>query len=410
MPPSSKKRTRSRGWGEEGDTSNAAVAEQGYGVSPVFMGQAAGSSARYTVKPISIFELHPDLTQPRHIMPTEIRNQWDFDPRTVPRLLEAWITLVSRERGVVFNPQDYLHLEEGDFEAFEAAGPLDKDFLDLLKLAVTILDKEGLTNAITAMPTAAGWYIETGERRWLAYHLLHLATGDEKWSRIPVQEVPRISVWDQATENNSREPLNAIAKARELAKLVMDVRREIDAYRTYEECLGETGSDRTFFAQVADGSVHIIPRGQAPRLVAAMNFRSPKQLREYRALLRLPDEVWNLADDYNLTEFALRQLIDDSLSDEQKVALTWAIIRGEIDVADGEASDEGSEKDSGSGSQPGSPSRKGQPRDKVAGFCRTVQRLEKRFAKFDVTAVEKEQRRQVVDSLERLLARWKEGL
>ena len=64
--------------------------------------------------------------------------------------------------------------------------------------------------------------------------------------------------------------------------------------------------DRVFYAQVEDGNEWRIPRGQGDRLMNALGFKNKRQLRDYRALLRLDDEGWNYADDNNISEGELR--------------------------------------------------------------------------------------------------------
>ena len=112
-------------------------------------------------------------------------------------------------------------------------------------------------------------------------------------------------MWRQAAENGARENLNAISRARQLARLIMELYREMGhdfaPYRIpYGEC------DQIYFAQVADGETYPFPPGTKDRLIAFMGVKSHVQLRQYRALLRVPPEVWVQADDENWPEARLR--------------------------------------------------------------------------------------------------------
>ena len=67
-------------------------------------------------------------------------------------------------------------------------------------------------------------------------------------------------------------------------------------------------NEQAFYAQVADGAAWRIPRGQGERLLNAMGLSDAGQLRQYRALLRLPADLWRRGDDESLTEGELRKM------------------------------------------------------------------------------------------------------
>ncbi len=189
------------------------------------------------------------------------------------------------------------------------AGPLQTTFVELLGLAASIR-RDKLTNPITLVRYNDGYLIETGERRWLAYHLLHwVFPEDDQWTRVPAHTVEQFDVWRQATENTMRQNLNAIGHARQLAILLMDLYRQMDAtFQSYDELVAPDGCDRLYYAQVADGNEFRIPRGKGEMLLNATGLKNEVQLRQYRNLLRLPDDLWIKADDLNLTEGEIRKL------------------------------------------------------------------------------------------------------
>lgn len=284
-------------------------------------GQIAGvDQMRQVAKPISIFEIYPDPAQPRRAVPSAVRAHWDGTPHAIAVLFDAWVDAVQREREAPFDLrahllQDYLPpgSEGNDDETvpreLRQSRPLETGLLDIVELAVSIR-KVGLTNPITVARDGSFYRLETGERRWLAFHLLHLYFADEDWERIPARVVDRVSVWRQASENNARANLNAISKARQFAILLMDLLQEQhgERFTPYHEVLRSGRSEREYYAQVADGERFRIPRGQGEKLLNAMGLKNPVQLRQYRALLKLPDDVWRYADDYNLTEWEIRSL------------------------------------------------------------------------------------------------------
>jgi ParB-like nuclease domain len=270
-------------------------------------------AGRQVAKPISIFEVHPDMLQPRRAVPSPVRLYWDGRPSTTAALFSHWYEMAVQERGeeaVEFRIQQHLLAQE-EVPRPENVGPIDAALLDIVELAANIRSN-GLTNPVTVAHTQSGYRLETGERRWLAYHLLYVSFEDEqeKWSRIPARVVDEFSVWRQASENNARSNLNAIGKARQLAILIMDLYQQQGVrFQQYDTLVAPGESDRLFYSQVGEGDGDFpIPRGHGEALLSAGGFKTASQLREHRALLRLPDEVWRIADDLNWTQGRIRSL------------------------------------------------------------------------------------------------------
>lgn len=270
-------------------------------------------AGRQVAKPISIFEVHPDPLQPRRAVPSPVRPYWDGRPATTAALFSHWYDLAVQERGesgTEFRIQQHLLAQE-EVPRPENSGPIDAALLDIVELAANIR-ANGLTNPVTVAQSQSGYRLETGERRWLAYHLLYVSFEDEqeKWSRIPARVVDEFSVWRQASENNARSNLNAISKARQLAILIMDLYQRTGVrFQSYDTLVVPGDSDRLFYSQVGEGDGDFpIPRGHGEALLSAGGFKTASQLREHRALLRLPDEVWRIADDLNWTQGRIRSL------------------------------------------------------------------------------------------------------
>lgn len=267
---------------------------------------------RQSASPVSIFEIVPDPRQPRRTVPFAVREKWAGEAEAIPALFDRWVRLVSVERGgKPFDLAQYLEAEQ-DIERPENIGPLEDSLLTLIELAVSIR-RDGLTNPITVAPMGKLYQLETGERRWLSYHLLFLHTQDQKYAKIAARTVERVNIWRQAAENNARANLNAISKARQFAVLLMDL---LEAKRGDRfEPIERFQHEQEFYAQVADGERFTIPRNTGERLLAAMGLKHTKQLRDYRALLKLPRMVWQLADDLNWTEYFIRSLREEANDD-----------------------------------------------------------------------------------------------
>ncbi|MCY4525998.1 MAG: hypothetical protein OXB89_05265, partial [Anaerolineaceae bacterium] len=228
---------------------------------------------RRSARPVDIGNIWPDRSQPRRAVPLRARRHWDGDPRHVAQLFDGWQQEMQRD-GVALDleallrqrhwPEGLDDSPDGSDEAenwLERADSLTATLPGLVRLAVNIR-QIGLTNPVTVARAERAFQLETGERRWLAFHLLHQHFPDENWSHIPAHLVEQVDVWRQAGENSARRDLNAIGRARQLAILLMDLLRERGhSFRNFDEVLAAGGSERDYYAQVADGQEFRIPRG-----------------------------------------------------------------------------------------------------------------------------------------------------
>lgn len=269
---------------------------------------------RVVAKPTPLAEIWADVKQPRRAIPASIRLSWNGDPAQVHPLLLAW-EQAAREKGLTVKAADIIR---GGGEGVEVDGlhPIAFGFLELLRLAQDIR-RVGLTNPISIISQRGRFLIESGERRYLAYHVLQIFDG-ETWAKIPaITSNGKDFVWRQASENTARRALNAIGMARQLALLIMDAREGLDgqSYDSYEKMVLPGECDRRFYAQVANGNIHRIPKGFGERIETAMGL-SKAQLSRYRDLLKLTaddvanDALWIRADVEDWGERVLREIAD----------------------------------------------------------------------------------------------------
>ncbi len=285
-------------------------------------------SGRVVARPTSIMAIHADPKQPRRAIPASIRLHWDGDPLEVVPMLGSWHVIAEtaeNERRAKLDPPlaaitfDVIALLNGEGEGLDTDKfpSITQEYLSLVRLAAGI-KADGLINPITVVESDGKLLIESGERRWLAYHLLNTYLGDQ-WAKIPAAKGnTNDSVWRQATENTQRRALNAIGMARQIALLIMAARgtppiAEGSPYREYEEIVTGGVSDRRYYAQVADGNAHRIPKGMGERIQGAMGL-GMEQISQYRALLHLTDDeqvndvIWTRADVENWPEGWLRDI------------------------------------------------------------------------------------------------------
>ncbi len=296
----------------------------GFGLGELAIEIAAADSEFQAIESISIHDIQPNVMQPRHSVPHDLTDIYPLTPDNIVDIFERWIIEVQLEKsqndfdignyllGETTERGDRAEKDEGDGAGIGLAASSKEDALmKIVDLAASIR-RDSLSNPVSLVHHGDRYEIETGERRWLAYHMLYWRFGDGdarpdgsvvNWSRIPARLVNRVDVWRQASENNARDNLNAISRARQLAVLLMDL-HGWQNFSSYNECENE----QAFYAQVADGARWRIPRGQGERLLNAMGMSDASQLRQYRSLLRLPEELWRKGDDENLSEGELRKM------------------------------------------------------------------------------------------------------
>ncbi len=296
----------------------------GFGLGDLALEIAAADNEFQAIEAVSIQEIHPNSIQPRYSIPHDLTDIFALHPRNLVDIFERWIIEVQLETGQKdFDIVPYLRgdatrrgqqAESDESDAAPAEQPpssKEQSLMKVVDLAASIR-RDGLSNPISLVRHDDHYEIETGERRWLAYHLLYWKFGDGdrrldgslvNWSRIPARIVKQVDVWRQASENNARDNLNAISRARQLSLLLMD----LHGWSNFAT-IDDSENEQAFYAQVADGVRWRIPRGQGERLLNAMGLSHAGQLRQYRALLRLPADLWRKGDDENLTEGELRKM------------------------------------------------------------------------------------------------------
>ena len=315
--------SRGSGDGDEKPRSSMSMSEAD---AALFGELSRRESTRQTVRPVSIFDIHPDIKQARRAVPTHARAHWSGDPRDIADLFNAWLGIIAEERRLSTQPpfdlNDHLWAEvvesrqrdgEEETRAYDP-GPIERAFRAVIDLAVSIR-RDGLANPITIQRTGPNVYqLETGERRWLAYHILYgYFNGDggkpqerDRWEGIPSIVVDDFSVWRQASENTARADLNAIGRARQFAILLMDLlSRQGRTFKTYESLVKPGESDRPYYAQVGDARV---PKGKGEILANALGVSHRAAFTRARILLGLPDEIWLAGDNLDIPEDELLRL------------------------------------------------------------------------------------------------------
>lgn len=287
------------------------------------LNQADNKAERTRIREFDIFGISPDISQPRRAIPNELRHLWDNDPATLDDLFKMWLMAIAQERdGKDFPFAEFMQASEIIAEQDIPRGYLEQSLIHIIDLAISIR-RDGLTNPITIYEVDNYHQVETGERRWLAYHLLHFHFQDERksWRNIPARKMPRFDVWRQASENNARQNLNAIGRARQFALLMIDLweneGKTFEPFTAYE-------NEQEFYAQVHSMKA---PHGKSGIILSAMGFEHRNAIYRHRQLLTLPYEIWQRADDTNCPESVLRNMVGKSFHEAQEIFHRWQ--RGE---------------------------------------------------------------------------------
>ena len=261
-------------------------------------------------RPISIQVIGADIKQPRRIFPAEIRGDWQGTAERVPSMLRQWHEMVEKYLSYKL---DATKLVMGHGDSFDLSDSvMVNGYIDLCDLAATIVH-DTMLNPITVQTGYGGLFvIETGERRWLAHHLL-VMYGHDKFDKIAAQVV-KYNAFRQAAENASRKPLNAVGVARQLALILMHM-HGIDKFQSWEVCVSPGECDRNYYVQALNLST---PRGPGNRLLGLTGIKNRQMVSNYRAIMDLPDDVWQQADEEDWTESACRVVISRAEEDRKQ--------------------------------------------------------------------------------------------
>ena len=276
------------------------AASEGFGHDMGFSAIDIQTKQIIKAKPIDIFSIRPSPSQPRRVVPSAYRGG------SVMEQIGRWLADVegTSGRGLALQQMIKGEMELRSLDSAQGDDALLAEELPLLRLAdlAASIRQDGLTNPITVVKSGDAYVIETGERRWVAYHLLHEYIEGGDYAAIPARRMAELNLWRQASENTARDALNAIARARQIALLLMDMHgwgnfAPIESFK----------HEQDFYAQVADAERWRIPYGQSEQLCQACGFENASRIRQYRALLKLNREQWTLADDSDIPEFELRK-------------------------------------------------------------------------------------------------------
>lgn len=295
--------------------------------------------------------VRPDPLQPRRVLPDRIYHAFHAGQMTPTQALRELIQiaqLAGRQNGRPFtNVLDLLgNPEDENSNDLPAFTPEEQLVRDLVNLAITIRD-DGQVNPLTVVDVSEGatrqYRIETGERRyWATWVLRDFIPGYESDGMIPSIVIPNesASAFRQAKENTARSGLSAIAMARQVALLLL----QIHGYP-----MPESGVTNDFYRQALDLDLRG-KREYTTLVLSALGGIHKRQLSRYKSLLRICDEALELADRHNLEESHLRLILHLEPDDQVEIlrqCITFNLTRKQLhDLLERapDGGDEGEEK------------------------------------------------------------------
>ena len=264
--------------------------------------------------------IRPDPLQPRRVLPDRVYQAFHDNRLTPTQALRELIQtaqLAARQQGRPFtNVLDLLGNPDDDNEQdLPPLSPEEQLVHDLVNLAITIRD-DGQVNPLTVVDVSEGvsrqFRIETGERRyWATWILRDFISGYDSDGMIPciIVLAENSSVFRQAKENTARKGLTAIAMARQAALLLLTV---------HDHAIPTHAVNNDFYRQALDLDLRG-KREHTEAILSAMGGVSKQRFNQYKKLLLLSDEAWQLADRHNLDEGVLRYVIALPLEDHSEM-------------------------------------------------------------------------------------------
>jgi hypothetical protein len=307
-------------WREELESTNPLDALRRTGGGPKQV-EPVRTMADEQPQTIAIDQIMPDPAQARRAMPDDLRTAW-LSGAAPAEVFKTWNERAVEEEPVlnqywtlILNPPNIDQpVEDDELNAINFdRSPAARQWMQLVRLAADIL-ASGLQQRVAVYEVEDGYRLLFGERRYLAYHFLTWQN-KEGFDAIPAGIVERYDPIAQALENGSREDLNAIERARQLAIILRTIHDGPIA--------PDTARDWGWYAEAADAGQYRIPYGKSDLIARAVGLKYPRHVRFYRNLLRLSDEAAALADAYNIEEGALRKI----MADEPNPVQVYRILR-----------------------------------------------------------------------------------
>ena len=275
---------------------------------PAAAEEASLSPRRELVERLPPSQIRPDRFQPRPLLPLELQLPFFNAELDAYQVAQEWLTLAEQDAG---------HAQRVS---------------ELIALGQTA-ETHGQINPITGawvQDVQAGYVfqIETGERRFWGAVLNAVLEGADQEPLLRVEVVERVSRARQIIENRHAQAPNAVARAREVAALVLDkLSLEpdpalSDTYAYFRLALDPPGRQR-------------FPKGFWDDITELMQL-SYQRVRQILEILRLPTALLELADRHHVPARVLEAVLSAEPDDWEplvEAALAEGLTSEQVEAA-----------------------------------------------------------------------------
>ena len=273
-------------------------------------------------------QLVPDLNQPRHVVPDDLRERLLTGNPPGEVLWEAWRRCLGEELYGTMRSHDLSPAEA--LAKRREEGPLDLALQLTLEGLVELADsivRHGLRQPINVYDMGGGKYrVAEGERRWWAHVYLYTVRlhyeAETILARVqPLPDGDLEVLARQHAENAHRADLSAVARARAIRQVREAVEKPLGTQGSWEQDASTPLPPRnsnTLDDLTGQQLVKLTGKGMSGRMV-----------RNYLALLTLLPGTQALAEAAGLSEKALRPIVSLDDSAEQ-IRLVHALAAGEM--------------------------------------------------------------------------------
>ncbi len=245
-------------------------------------------SSRIVAVPLG--QILPDQFQPRPILPLEIKEPFITGEITWQEAAAQWLEMAENDAAVSYRVNTLIDLGE----TFEEHGQI-----------------KPVTGVWEVVNEKTVFHLETGERRFWAKALAVVKENLTEESHLECREIDdqRRSRERQVVENIHAESPTAVARAREIAALVLS---KLKLPEEKDPLQGEEIGEYDYFRSALDlkklTGKKQMPAGVWEEVGDIMSLSRPVMVRHLN-ILELPNELQYLADLNRLSERVLREIM-----------------------------------------------------------------------------------------------------
>jgi len=240
---------------------------------------------RQSTYSIQISAVRPDRYQARHVLPRQLREPFFNRELDWSETANKWLEM-ARKDNLVRNELD---------ELMQLGRSLDQDGQIKPITGSFIKDENGQQIFL----------ILTGERRFWATVIRAVMSGEEDEPQVLALVDSDPTVRKQILENITHKPLTAVGKARAIARIILE---EADIFPDQDE------AEDIYFKKMFD----VKTTAETAQLIEETLGISQYQYYRFRKLLELPVELQYTADQADIPEGILRQLMAMSPKEQKK--------------------------------------------------------------------------------------------